>query len=97
QDERRADPELELLLELDSLTTKQNAACAAQLLLPRGLRRIGLVTCDFHMARARRCFVRRGFDVEPLPAASGSGLGRKLRLWSRERIAILLSAFEVEP
>jgi uncharacterized SAM-binding protein YcdF (DUF218 family) len=79
--------------ELWSRSTRQNAHYAARLLLPRGVRKIGLVTCDWHMPRATRSFEGAGFEVEPLPAFTpavtvGVGLKRDVR----ERIALALDA-----
>ena len=56
--------------ECRSLTTAENARHAAQLLLPGGARSIGLVTCDFHMARALLAFRACGLDPVALPAPS---------------------------
>ncbi len=56
--------------ELSSRSTRQNARFAARLLLPRGIQRIALVTCDFHMDRAVACFRGAGFDPLPMPAIS---------------------------
>ena len=61
-------PEGALEREEWSRSTRQNAHFAAKLLLPRGVRRIGLVTCDWHMARALRCFEGAGFEPVALPA-----------------------------
>jgi uncharacterized SAM-binding protein YcdF (DUF218 family) len=61
-------PESALEREGWSRSTRQNAHFAAKLLLPRGVRRIGLVTCDWHMARALRCFEGAGFEPVALPA-----------------------------
>jgi len=63
-------PDGALEREVWSRTTRQNAHFAAKMLLPRGLRRVGLVTCDWHMARALCCFRGAGFDPSPLPAES---------------------------
>jgi uncharacterized SAM-binding protein YcdF (DUF218 family) len=63
-------PESALEAELWSHSTRQNAHFAAQLLLPRGLRRVGLVTCDWHMARALRCFQGAGFEPVAVPAVA---------------------------
>jgi uncharacterized SAM-binding protein YcdF (DUF218 family) len=63
-------PESALEREVWSRTTRQNAHYAAKLLLPRGLARIGVVTCDWHMARALCCFEGAGFDPTPVPAPS---------------------------
>jgi uncharacterized SAM-binding protein YcdF (DUF218 family) len=63
-------PETALEAERSSHSTRQNAHFAAQMLLPRGLRRIGLVTCDWHMARALRCFEGAGFEPVAVPAVA---------------------------
>jgi len=77
-------PDSALEREGHSRSTRQNARYAAKLLLPRGVRRVGLVTCDWHMARALCCFQGAGFDPVPLaapaPALRGiSGLERAVR------------------
>jgi len=63
-------PERALEREIWSRSTRQNAHFAAKLLLPRGLFRVGVVTCDWHMPRALCCFRGAGFDAEPVPAAA---------------------------
>jgi uncharacterized SAM-binding protein YcdF (DUF218 family) len=79
--------------ELWSRSTRQNAHYAAELLLPRGIRKIGLVTCDWHLPRAARCFEGAGFEVEQLPAVTPAvTLGAELRRATRERVALALDA-----
>jgi uncharacterized SAM-binding protein YcdF (DUF218 family) len=79
--------------ELWSRSTRQNAHYAAALLLPRGMRKIGLVTCDWHLPRATRCFEGAGFEVEPLSAFTPAvTLGAELRRQARERVALALDA-----
>ncbi len=82
-------PEGALERELWSRSTRQNAHYAAQLLLPRGMSRVAVVTCDWHMARALRCFRGAGFDAEPLPSISPplTPLGTWLRD-ARERASL---------
>jgi uncharacterized SAM-binding protein YcdF (DUF218 family) len=63
-------PEGALEREVWSRSTRQNAHFAAEMLLPRGVRRVGLVTCDWHMARALRCFEGAGFEPVALPAVA---------------------------
>ncbi|HYP78029.1 MAG TPA: YdcF family protein [Polyangiaceae bacterium] len=79
--------------ESSSHSTRQNAHYAAALLHARGVRRIWLVTCDWHMPRALRCFEGAGFQAEPLPALSPpiavrAGLFRA----ARERVCLALDA-----
>ena len=62
-------PRENIWLEGDSSSTQENAAFSAKLLLPRGIRRIVLVTEAYHMWRAERYFRTEGFDVEPAPCA----------------------------
>jgi uncharacterized SAM-binding protein YcdF (DUF218 family) len=82
-------PESALEREGWSRSTRQNAHHAAKLLLPRGLVRIGLVTSDWHMTRALRCFQGAGFDPVPLPAASPLLHGwPKLVRVVRERVSL---------
>ncbi|HET7538391.1 MAG TPA: YdcF family protein [Polyangiaceae bacterium] len=77
--------------ESQSHSTRENARFAAGLLLPRGLRRIWLVTCDFHMPRALRCFAGAGFEAEPLPAQSPpSARGTAFVRDARERVSLAL-------
>ena len=53
--------------EKDSRTTWENATLSAAILKPAGVKRIVLVTQAFHMARARWCFERQGFEVIAAP------------------------------
>jgi uncharacterized SAM-binding protein YcdF (DUF218 family) len=77
--------------ELWSRSTRQNAHYAAQLLLPRGVRRIALVTCDWHLPRALLSFIGAGFEVEPLPALSPPmPLRSELYRAARERVSLAL-------
>jgi uncharacterized SAM-binding protein YcdF (DUF218 family) len=74
-------PESALLLELRSRTTRGNAHHVGRLLEARGAKRLALVTCDWHMPRARAVFAREGFEITELPAPSPHiGLARSLRL-----------------
>jgi uncharacterized SAM-binding protein YcdF (DUF218 family) len=83
-------PERALERELWSRSTRQNAHYAAQLLLPRGVSRIGLVTCDWHMPRALRSFRGAGFDAEPVPALSPPiTVGEQLLRSARESASLV--------
>lgn len=59
-----------VLREDRSLTTAENARLTAELLAPLEARRVGIVTCDWHMPRAVWLFERAGFVVTPVPAIS---------------------------
>lgn len=87
----RGVPEHALERELSSRSTRQNARCAAELLLPRGLKRVTLVTCDWHMPRALCCFRGAGFDAEPMPALSPTlSVREELLRAARERVSFAL-------
>ncbi|MEP7050446.1 MAG: YdcF family protein [Pseudomonadota bacterium] len=86
-------PESALERELMSLSTRQNAHYAAKLWLPRGLRRIAVVTCDWHMPRALACFRGAGFDAQPLPALSPQlSVASTLVRDARERLSAALDS-----
>jgi uncharacterized SAM-binding protein YcdF (DUF218 family) len=79
--------------EASSHSTRQNAHYAAELLLPRGQKHVWLVTCDWHMPRALRCFEGAGFQAQPLPALSPPiPLGADLLRGTRERVCLALDA-----
>lgn len=79
--------------ELRSSTTYTNALEVAKILTERGIRQVGLVTCDFHMARAAGHFRRRGFIVTEFAAPSSHTVGMRLRLLLREWGAARLEAW----
>jgi uncharacterized SAM-binding protein YcdF (DUF218 family) len=60
-------PSSALLLEERSTRTYGNALESARLLLPKGVKRILLVTHPNHMWRAKRTFEKAGFTVLPAP------------------------------
>src|ERR1035441_1039733 len=53
-------PRESIWLEGESNSTRENAAFSAKLLLPRGIRRIVLVTEAYHMRRGGRGFLKEG-------------------------------------
>jgi uncharacterized SAM-binding protein YcdF (DUF218 family) len=73
-------PSTAILTVRTARTTREEAEQSAALLIPRGVRRILLVTDPLHMERARAVFVQNGFDVHPAPTVqvltAGSGEGR---------------------
>jgi len=63
-----------LVLEMSSMRTAENAARAAEMLRPRGIRRILLVTTPLHTRRSVLAFQRHGFEVLPAPTDGGQHL-----------------------
>lgn len=59
-----------LVLEPLSLTTFDNARFCSSLVRGRRWNNIALVTCDWHMPRALRCFAHFGLFPTPIPAPS---------------------------
>jgi len=66
-----------VLRERRSLTTRGNARFVAELARERGLRRLGIVTSDWHMRRALAAFARHGLEVEACPAPTPDDSRRK--------------------
>lgn len=86
-------PEHALERESLSHSTRENAHFAAKLLLPRGVSRVWVVTCDWHMPRALRSFAGAGFQPEPLPAPSPAiAVGAHFVRSARERVCLALDA-----
>jgi uncharacterized SAM-binding protein YcdF (DUF218 family) len=86
---QRGVPAERVLMELCSMSTSENAALSAQLLQSRGWRSVAIVTCDWHMPRALRCFGRANVSAAPLPAPSPPAgplrrVGRSLKERARE-------------
>ena len=60
-------PEADILLEPDSLNTRQNAVFSGRIMKERGLARPVLVTSAFHMERSVLNFEKEGFQVTAYP------------------------------
>lgn len=90
----RGVPRHALILETESLTTRENARKVAVILEDRRFQRIGLVTSDFHMRRAAWLFRREGTLVTPFPAPSNLGFLTATRVVLREICAHVLGHFE---
>lgn len=75
-----------VLTELESMTTRGNADCVAELFKARQWRRAALVSCDWHLPRAERCFIDAGLECVLVPVASPevSPLRRLLRGWREQ-------------
>lgn len=82
-------PEDAIVRERRSRDTHENATYAAKLLRERGVRDVVVVTCSWHLPRARRLFERAGLrvvDAIGVPPPSPGLLARAY--WRfRERIA----------
>lgn len=90
---RQGVPSSAVVREWWSTSTAENAAYVARILNERGLGRAVLVTCDWHMARARRCFARAGIAVSPWPSPSPPvGAGRAWLRGLRERLSYRLDS-----
>ena len=61
-------PASQIVRERRSQTTRGNAGEVAQIVRERGLGKIAVVTCDWHMRRAVSAFARHSLTVEALPA-----------------------------
>lgn len=72
-------PSEAIVEERESTNTWENAQLARQVLRPRGVERVLIVTDSIHMRRAEACFLRAGFEVErasiPQVCVSSSNLG----------------------
>jgi uncharacterized SAM-binding protein YcdF (DUF218 family) len=66
-------PAAAILTESRVQTTRDEARRIAETLLPRGARRILLVSEGAHLARARVLFARAGFDVLAAPSNGAPG------------------------
>jgi uncharacterized SAM-binding protein YcdF (DUF218 family) len=61
-------PQEALILEQESRRTAENARLSARILESLGVRRVLLVSDDFHLFRACRCFWAEGIDAMPVAA-----------------------------
>lgn len=87
--EARGVPEGAIVRERRSRDTHENAVFAARILAERGIDRVVLVTCTWHLPRARRNFERAGLSVERAVGAEPPQRGLSHRIWwaARERVA----------
>ena len=77
-------PEASVVRERCSLDTRDNARFAAALLRRRGLSRVVVVTCSWHLPRAERAFRAAGLEVEGVGVEPPSATLLQ-RLYRRER------------
>lgn len=78
-----------IVRERCSLNTRDNARYCAELLGRRGLRRVAVVTCAWHMRRAAALFRARGLEVVERPV-EGPGASWLVRAWRAGREAVAL-------
>jgi uncharacterized SAM-binding protein YcdF (DUF218 family) len=85
-------PEQAIVRERCSLSTRDNARFTADILRRRGLRSAALVTCAWHVPRARALFTKAGVPTRavPVPDAERCPLRTRLWRWGRERVLSLL-------
>lgn len=77
-----------IVRERCSLDTRDNARFAAALLGRRGIRRIVLVTCSWHLPRAERAFRAAGLEVDGVGVdPPDPSLLRRLYWSQRERLS----------
>lgn len=80
--------------ERASRNTRENARLTARLLESHGVRRIALVTCEWHLPRASALFRQEGLEVEAVPVPPGpSTLRVRAYRVVRERIATRIDRF----
>lgn len=76
-----------IVRERCSLSTRENARYTAALLQRRGIDRVVVVTCDWHLPRALAAFRRAGLEVEGSAAPSVAvPWRRRVVRWGRERV-----------
>ncbi|WP_394844370.1 YdcF family protein [Pendulispora brunnea] len=85
----RGVPKEYIVRERCSFHTVDNARFSSVLLARREIREVSLVTCDWHLPRARRIFERQGLAVvREVPAKSPErGVRHRVWRWGRERVA----------
>ena len=74
-------PEQQILVEIKSRDTMENARYCRQMADQYGFRRPLLVTTAYHMRRSLMAFKRAGMPVTPLPAQFSTAPGRP-RIWT---------------
>lgn len=84
-----------ILRERTSKDTRQNALFAARILSPRGVSEVILVTCSWHLPRAKKLFERAGLRVSETVGAEPPNASRLDHLWwtTRERFSSLQDLF----
>lgn len=85
-------PAFAILQERNSRNTRENARLSAEVLRPRNVKTILLVTSAQHMARARAEFEAAGFQVIPAPADHAAAKGAGIQRWLPDTTTLDASA-----
>ncbi len=75
-------PEQDIIVEDQSINTRQNAIFTCKILTDRGFKRPILVTSAFHMERSVLNFQKEGFEVIPFPADFRTGQPQRFH-WNK--------------
>lgn len=90
-------PPERILLAEDSMTTREDAVSAGELMLSRGWKSAILVSHPLHLERARLFFLGQGLELYPSPTntnLSSIPAHERVRLTSREVVGILWASLE---
>jgi cyclophilin family peptidyl-prolyl cis-trans isomerase len=82
-------PEERIVRERLSFTTRENARFVAAQCAKRGIGRVAIVTCVWHLSRAAKCFEAEGLLVVERISAGERAEGWVKRTWIRGRERIL--------
>lgn len=89
----RGVPSEMVVRERCSHSTRENAQYSARILARRGIKRVMIVTSEWHVPRARRHFETEGLDVEAAPVATTQTLWTRMFTMGHERVAAVLDRF----
>jgi uncharacterized SAM-binding protein YcdF (DUF218 family) len=91
-------PEDALILERCSFTTRENARYTARILARRGVARVAVVSCEWHLPRALPHFRDLGLEARGVPAPLPPDAGAPRRAWLRvrEEVASWLERLEAD-
>lgn len=91
-------PDALIVRERRSRDTHENAIYAARILRERNIRRVVLVSCSWHVARAERLFQRAGLEVDRIAGAPPphAGILQQSYWAARERVAYVKDLFRRE-
>ncbi len=84
-------PEEVIVRERASMTTRENGIYTAAVCARRGIRRVALVTCAWHLPRATKLFEACGLEVVRGISAGESSTGWSAWAWRRVKERILMT------